>query len=866
MSMAEPLRAYLSSLLPLCQRLQVWQVEGRNEVAATVFEAPPSPSPSPSESGLTAADLVALLAQHRHELLRNLSAMIGGEPMASSLAIPVVIYSRDPSIVVTALSWPPSPPLAAHPSCPPMLSDAVLQSLGVDGGAHSPWWGWAVLGGGLLLVLIVCSCVLWSYRRHGRVRGCGGRVAPETKYSDGEQQERVSALVTLREREVFCRWQQWWADARRQARRRQYAIEMCERVAVVRWQQRSAEAQQEARWLARALRKRVRSLLLRWLMRSVEAQQQARWHARALRRHERVLLLRWLMRSVEAQQQARWHARALRRRERVLLQRWLARWADAQRQARWHARALRRRQRVLLQRWQMWCADTQRQTRCHAWAMEMHLRTLLVHWRQRWADAQQLRARALKAQLRGRFLIWKDHWQQGQTGGLNEYATESEALTALHDKIGPLVAQHCRYVSVEGTRLVAPMVLFEGSSLDKGIEERCVDPTVADCICRETAYVLKLCNDLLAEQGMSPLGLVAEGHTSGKADGHELSFQVSVLRAHLCCHGVLHYLRGMLCTERLQHSDAGALTMELFNTWNQPARSMVDVVGWGVRLDDLIQPRGLGSHHPLANYSDGANYEANRRVELRFITASEESYCKPFDSTPLDAMEALQWPRQRHEQAALIIQQHVQQALARRRGSSRSVPRPPSFSSPPADFASGAVAAAAALSEEVAPTAKEVQEEVAARDGSSPQRKLTATQPHRKPPALLNPRVATAASSSHGSLPQQHTRPRQLPSSASASTFQWMLFPPQQPRLGASIGISNIIEGPAPQHRRPPPIWSKAPPMRKASPARKASPMRTVSPMRSQTGAAPMREAPGLPQSLTRTASHSSISYEHLRF
>ena len=62
---------------------------------------------------------------------------------------------------------------------------------------------------------------------------------------------------------------------------------------------------------------------------------------------------------------------------------------------------------------------------------------------------------------------------------------------------------------------------------------------------------------------------------------------------------------------------------------HNPGKGKADGM-WGHPIELLITHRGYGSTQPLPEYSDGGNYEQNRRVEMRLLEPGEEGYCSSF--------------------------------------------------------------------------------------------------------------------------------------------------------------------------------------------------------------------------------------------
>ena len=148
-------------------------------------------------------------------------------------------------------------------------------------------------------------------------------------------------------------------------------------------------------------------------------------------------------------------------------------------------------------------------------------------------------------------------------------------------------------------------IRFYGSKHKEGVDVY-VNILEAEQICKEVAIAFSICNNLLIDQGLLPIGLAVEGHTSASADGHAKSMRISTLRAEQCQRSLKHHLHAI-------QIEAG--TMEK----------------WGAPVDELIQHRGFGSTKPLPGFDDGENYEVNRRVEMRLVEPHQEGYRVGFE-------------------------------------------------------------------------------------------------------------------------------------------------------------------------------------------------------------------------------------------
>ena len=173
------------------------------------------------------------------------------------------------------------------------------------------------------------------------------------------------------------------------------------------------------------------------------------------------------------------------------------------------------------------------------------------------------------------------------------------------------VALRCQYVRLEMAKraiiLLAP-IQFYGSKHSAGVDAY-LEPEKAELICSEVATCLRICNNMLMEMKLAPLGLAVEGHTSASIHGHTESLRISSLRADQCGKST-----------RAHVADQGD--------------GETDAIGaplaWGKQIDGLITQRGYGSTQPLPGFDDGGNYPENRRVEMRLLEPGQEGYCSPF--------------------------------------------------------------------------------------------------------------------------------------------------------------------------------------------------------------------------------------------
>ena len=170
------------------------------------------------------------------------------------------------------------------------------------------------------------------------------------------------------------------------------------------------------------------------------------------------------------------------------------------------------------------------------------------------------------------------------------------------------VARVCKYVRLEMAKrmilLLAPIQFF-GSKHSAGVDVY-LDIEKAEQICSEVATALWICNDILAEMNLAPLGLAVEGHTSASIHGHTESLRISSLRANQCGKSIRRHLveQGEGKTD-----ESGA------------------ALGWGLPIDALVTQRGCGSTMPLPGFDDGGNHLENRRVEMRLLEPGQDGYC-----------------------------------------------------------------------------------------------------------------------------------------------------------------------------------------------------------------------------------------------
>ena len=91
------------------------------------------------------------------------------------------------------------------------------------------------------------------------------------------------------------------------------------------------------------------------------------------------------------------------------------------------------------------------------------------------------------------------------------------------------VAKSCKMVRLNVVRrhieLLQP-ITFYGSKHADGVDVYHF-PRTAEAICKEVAFALGVCNDMLVAQKMDALGLAVEGHTSASINGHEESVMIS---------------------------------------------------------------------------------------------------------------------------------------------------------------------------------------------------------------------------------------------------------------------------------------------------------------------------------------------------
>ena len=187
----------------------------------------------------------------------------------------------------------------------------------------------------------------------------------------------------------------------------------------------------------------------------------------------------------------------------------------------------------------------------------------------------------------------------------------SPALEDIARRAEAEVDLRCKYVWLDMAKrmivLLEP-VQFYGSKHSAGVDVY-LDPQKAEHICSDVAIALRICNDILIEMKVAPLGLAVEGHTSASIHGHTESLRISSLRANQCCKSVRAHVieQGNGVTD-----ESGA------------------PLGWGLPIDGLVTQRGYGSTQPLPNFADGGNRPENRRVEMRLLEPGQEGYCSAF--------------------------------------------------------------------------------------------------------------------------------------------------------------------------------------------------------------------------------------------
>jgi hypothetical protein len=179
-------------------------------------------------------------------------------------------------------------------------------------------------------------------------------------------------------------------------------------------------------------------------------------------------------------------------------------------------------------------------------------------------------------------------------------ATDAQ-LEDLGERAQQEVARLCQYVSIDMAqrliRILKP-IHFQGSKHAGGVNVY-LDPDLANAICAEVATALQICNDLLQQQGLAPLGLTVEGHTSASMNGHEESVRISSLRAMQCERSV---------SSALKTANPGVATL------------------WGKPVDKVVSFEGKGSTVRLPGFDDGGNYAENRRVEMRLVEPGDPAY------------------------------------------------------------------------------------------------------------------------------------------------------------------------------------------------------------------------------------------------
>ena len=173
------------------------------------------------------------------------------------------------------------------------------------------------------------------------------------------------------------------------------------------------------------------------------------------------------------------------------------------------------------------------------------------------------------------------------------------------------VARLCKYVRLRMARRLIELlesVQFYGSKHAAGVDVF-VEPKKAEHICKDVATALSICNNLLTEMRLAPLGLAVEGHTSASIHGHEESLNISTARAKQCKRSICAHLEDMVEGA----SDDEGSTM-----------------AWGKPVYTLVTHRGYGSTRPKPEFEDGGNHPENRRVEMRLLEPGDDGYCSSF--------------------------------------------------------------------------------------------------------------------------------------------------------------------------------------------------------------------------------------------
>jgi hypothetical protein len=164
-----------------------------------------------------------------------------------------------------------------------------------------------------------------------------------------------------------------------------------------------------------------------------------------------------------------------------------------------------------------------------------------------------------------------------------------------------MVEMLCQHVKIDMVlRLIQILkpIQFQGSKHELGVDAF-ADPALAQAICTDVATALQICNDMLVEEGLAPLGLVVEGHTSASLEGEAESERISGLRALAC---------GKAITGALKEANPCLGTI------------------WGKPMEYAISFKGHGSKVRLKGFDDGGNYAENRRVEMRLVTPGQPGY------------------------------------------------------------------------------------------------------------------------------------------------------------------------------------------------------------------------------------------------
>ena len=189
-------------------------------------------------------------------------------------------------------------------------------------------------------------------------------------------------------------------------------------------------------------------------------------------------------------------------------------------------------------------------------------------------------------------------------------------LEAIGPRAEAEVARRCKYVRLHMARrqieLLAP-IQFHGSKHKDGVDMY-LDPEKAEYICKDVAVALTICNDILKEECLPPLGLSVEGHTSASIHGIEESLTISSLRARRCLSSIRSNLKSLLVTRADALSgrrvDAATLTAWELNVFNG-------------MLDNLLTYRGFGSRRPLPGLFIG-KLEAAHTLSLHLMRCAPD--------------------------------------------------------------------------------------------------------------------------------------------------------------------------------------------------------------------------------------------------